>query len=162
MKLLNKANIGRRAAIAAQLQRAAGSALEKAMTAETWAKIAKLHASDASLDAGSQALILEHNPALQATKLTYSKALVETPLMKMVFAFQQSIAEDTVRNEYTFHRQIHEWLADGKPVVVDVDGFNERVYAELFLTPRSDPWLGLAPNDVYTALENNGVTGVVK
>ena len=27
----------------------------------------------------------------------------------------------------------------------DVDTLNEWVYAELFLTPSSDPWLGLAP-----------------
>ena len=39
----------------------------------------------------------------------------------------------------------------------DVDALNERVYAELFLTPRSDPWIGLVPSGVYSALENNGI-----
>jgi hypothetical protein len=43
------------------------------------------------------------------------------------------------------------------PVDVDVNELNERVYAQLFLTPSSDPWLGLIPGDVYTALDNNGV-----
>jgi hypothetical protein len=38
-----------------------------------------------------------------------------------------------------------------------VDQLNERVYAELFLTPSSDPWLGLVTPDVYTALDNGGV-----
>jgi hypothetical protein len=38
-----------------------------------------------------------------------------------------------------------------------VEELNERVYTELFLTPSSDPWLGLAPPDVYTAIENGGV-----
>jgi len=38
-----------------------------------------------------------------------------------------------------------------------VDEFNERVYAELFLTPRSDPWLGLVPAEAYTALPENGL-----
>ena len=39
----------------------------------------------------------------------------------------------------------------------DVTALNERVYAELFLTPSSDPWLGLLPPDTYTALEEDGV-----
>jgi len=35
------------------------------------------------------------------------------------------------------------------------------VYAELFLTPSSDPWLGLLPG-AYTGLENDGVVVSVK
>ncbi len=80
---------------------------------------------------------------------------VEDPLVKMVRNFQGAISLDTVRNEYTFHRQIHEWLA-GEPAPA-IDVLNERVYAQLFLTPSSDPWLGLMPADTYTALEDNGV-----
>jgi hypothetical protein len=38
-----------------------------------------------------------------------------------------------------------------------VDRLNERVYAELFLTPSSDPWLGLAPRDAYSALDGDGI-----
>ena len=33
----------------------------------------------------------------------------------------------------------------------------KKVYAELFMTPRSDPWLGLMMSDTYTAIENAGV-----
>jgi hypothetical protein len=39
---------------------------------------------------------------------------------------------------------------------MNFDSLNEWVYAELFLTPSKDPWLGLAPSDVYTALDGNG------
>ena len=39
---------------------------------------------------------------------------------------------------------------------MDFDALNEWVYAELFLTPSKDPWLGLAPSDVYTALDGDG------
>ena len=67
------------------------------------------------------------------------------------------MALDTVKNEYTLHRQIHDWFAAGE-TPDDVDALNERVYAELFLTPPSDPWLGLAPGDVYTALDGGGLT----
>ena len=45
------------------------------------------------------------------------------------------------------------------PVTLIVAAFNEKVYAELFITPKSDPWLGLLPSDVYTGLENGGVVG---
>jgi hypothetical protein len=40
----------------------------------------------------------------------------------------------------------------------DVNKFNEKVYAELFKTPKSDPWLGLLLPDTYTAIDNSGVT----
>jgi len=33
----------------------------------------------------------------------------------MVRTFERSMAEDTVRNEYTFHRTIHTWLAAAAP-----------------------------------------------
>ncbi len=63
---------------------------------------------------------------------------------------------DSVRNEYTFHRQLHQWLAaDTIAAAMDVNQLNEAVYAQLFLTPSSDPWLGLLTG--YTGLDNNGV-----
>jgi hypothetical protein len=37
------------------------------------------------------------------------------------------------------------------------DQLNAKVYAELFLTPDSDPWLGLVPRDTFTALEDDGL-----
>ena len=33
---------------------------------------------------------------------------------------------------------------------------NNRVYAELFLMPSWDPWLGLRPPNAYSALEGDG------
>jgi len=63
-----------------------------------------------------------------------------------------------VRNEYLLHRRIHEHFVDNQAQIADVGTLNEWVYANLFLTPSADPWLGLAPPDVYTALENDGRT----
>ncbi len=126
----------------------------------TWARIAALHSDQATLDESSVALMREHRPnAVVAGLLTVSKALVEDPMVRMVANFQRSIAEDTVRNEYTFRRQIHEWFALAGPGMnsIDVDSLNERVYAELFLTPSSDPWLGLMPAD-YSALRADGLS----
>ena len=57
---------------------------------------------------------------------------------------------------YVMHSKLH-----ASPITDrsrnDLDAFNEKVYAELFLTPRSDSWLGLLSPEEYTALENSGV-----
>ena len=136
--------------------------LEAATTDAVWTQIAALHADDARLDAGSKALMAVKNPsAMDAGRLAASKTRVELPMVRLVRNFERSIAEDTVRNEYTFHRQIHQWLAagataDGK-ALASVDALNDQVYAQLFLTPGSDPWLGLVPPDTYTALPDEGI-----
>jgi hypothetical protein len=137
-------------------------AVELADKEQVWNKIAALHADEANLDSVSLAVMASKNPtALQAGKLARSKAFVENPLAKMIRNFQQSVAMDSVRNEYLFHRQIHAWLAEGKlpdgKSAIDVDALNERVYADLFLTPSSDPWLGLLPADTYSALPDDGL-----
>jgi hypothetical protein len=75
----------------------------------------------------------------------------------MLENFASSAANDAVKNEYQLHRQIHEWFVAGS-APGDFDALNERVYAELFLTPSSDPWLGLAPPDAYTGLVGGGLS----
>ena len=131
--------------------------LERTTTDEVWAKIAALHSGDAVLDQGSVDLIrAKTRPAGEAMRLTKSKMRVEDPILKTIQNLQRSIAEDTVRNEYTFHAKIHEWLAMSG-AAREIDSLNRRVYAELFLTPDSDPWLGLAPSDTFTALDNGGL-----
>ena len=121
-----------------------------------WSRIAARHVEASKLDEGSKALIREKNPsAFAAGRLTASKILVENPLLRQIRNLERSISEDTVRNEYLLHPKIHAWLASGE--LGNVDELNRKVYAELFLTPDTDPWLGLAPTDTFTALENNGV-----
>jgi hypothetical protein len=95
--------------------------------------------------------------ARAAGRLAMSKAAVEMPVVNAIAALQMTIAQDTIQNEYAFHRQIHQWFAAGDPAVATFQTLNERVYAELFLTPRSDPWLGLAPAHAFSALEAGGL-----
>jgi len=121
-----------------------------------WKMVGTWHGEDAKLDRASIELMRAKSPdAMTATRIAASKAVVETPLMREVRALERSVAEDTVRNEYTLHHAIHEWLARGM-ATDNADAFNERVYAELFLSPLSDPWLGLAPQDAYSALAGAG------
>ena len=75
---------------------------------------------------------------------------------RLVRNFERYIALDTVRNEYLMHIKLHAWLT-APAFRNNLAGLNEQVYSELFLTPRSDPWLGLFSPDTYTALENGGV-----
>ncbi|MFN2516834.1 MAG: hypothetical protein ABR556_11545 [Pyrinomonadaceae bacterium] len=119
-----------------------------------WKKIAALHANDGLLDLRSQSLIRRQSANLFATP--GSSAAAEALFSRVVDNFQRSIALDTVRNEYVLHTKLHAWLI-ADPSRDDVNALNEKVYAELFLTPRSDPWLGLLSADNYTALESGGV-----
>ena len=133
------------------------NSLEALSSDPTWRAIAALHAEDARLDAGALGLIRSKQPdGVDAMRLATSKLYVETPMMRMVRGLEHSIAEDTVRNEYQLHARLHQWFADGN-APQDLAVLNKKVYAELFLTPDSDPWLGLAPADVFSALDNSGL-----
>ena len=129
--------------------------MESKVSAEIWEKVAALH--PAKLDAGSVKLIKSQNPesAEEASKRAMSKKMIEDPIFRLVRKFEQNIALDTVKNEYTIHAKIHEWFMNGE--VETFEKFNERVYAELFFTPANDPWLGLKGDD-YTGLKDAGIS----
>ena len=112
-----------------------------------WRKIAQLpfHELNATLDQRSIALIKRQNPSLTNEEIT-----------RLLRKFQELIALDTVRNEYLMHSKLYTWLMRD-PDRNDLEKLNKKVYASLFLTPNSDPWLGLYSADVYTALDNGGL-----
>lgn len=80
-------------------------------------------------------------------KLMNSKQTLTAELLDNL---RRTVAADTASNEYDLHRRIHQWFANGE--VGDLHSLNERVYAELFLTPTSDPWLGLQSDSIFTAI----------
>jgi hypothetical protein len=117
----------------------------------------RFDAEDARLDASSRDLMRRKFPdAREAGRIAVTKATVEDPLLRMIRDLERALAEDARQNETVLHRRLHEWFANGE-VDGDVERLNDRVYAELFLMPLSDPWLGLAPADVYTALPEGGL-----
>lgn len=120
--------------------------LDEATQPQTWGKIAQSHANQARLDNHSKALMLSKNSAYQATN-TFAKTVQN---------FEQAMAIDTVRNEYLLHSRLHQWFVE-EAHTRDINTLNEKVYAQLFLTPDSDPWLGLVPTDIYSAIEGDGI-----
>jgi len=124
------------------------TALEAATDISSWNRIANLHSTDARLDAGSIAFIKRQNPTLHANGPLLSQTVKN---------LEQYLALDTVRNEYMLRTKLHSWFVTGM-ASPNLENLNEQVYAQLFLTPRSDPWLGLYSPDVYTALDNEGIS----
>ena len=106
-----------------------------------------MYASDAKLDRNSIALI-------GAKRFPNGNG---ENLQRVVSNFESAIALDTVRNEYMLHSQIHQWFVEGNETINNVNALNEKVYAELFLTPNSDPWLGLMSSEGYSAIDNDGI-----
>lgn len=108
-----------------------------------WSKLAVRYGDDAKLDGKSRQLV-QRKKATQTTK----------ELDQVVQSFEGAIALDSIRNEYLLHSQLHSWLSqDAEPL----DTLNARVYQELFLTPDSDPWLGLMAPDAFSAIEQDGI-----
>jgi hypothetical protein len=113
----------------------------------TWRRIAQLYNNDAKLDKNSIALIASKR---------FQKGNAES-LQDVISNFEAAMAVDTVRNEYMLHRQIHQWFIEDEETN-HVNSLNEKVYAQLFLTPNNDPWLGLMSNEGYSAIDNDGVS----
>ncbi len=131
------------------------------MTNALWAKIGQRHRSSVRIDRNGQTMMLAKLPAEIATPEQSQQTILpgnDSPFSRMLENFESAISRDMVRNEYYFHTLIHQWLEEDRDskLADDVEALNKRVYAELFLTPDYDEWLGLVPEDTYTALEKDG------
>src|SRR4051794_23029348 len=72
---------------------------------------------------------------------------------RLVDTFETTVALDEVIDEYRTGPAILKKLIDPETRKdFDLEAFNQWIYADVFQTPLSDPWLGLAPADVYGAL----------
>ena len=127
------------------------------LTPEEWAAVA-----------ATDPFEIKAPPAILADAVTITKSVMEEDLVEKVAEAERSekkranleisTANDSVRNEFVLHRRVHERLASARNHS-DVEALNRWVYAELFLMPDNDPWLGLHTPDVFTGLENNGIVG---
>ena len=117
-----------------------------------WAKLGSTLRSTVKLDDHARAVMRAKAP------LDWTRGepvpLDDAGFVRLVDAFENHVAEDQVKNELYFHAQIRRWLVADP--AISLEGLNERVYEELFLTPATDPWLGLVPPVVYTGLQRDG------
>jgi len=111
-----------------------------------WQKVAAAKIAESRLDANAIALIKNQNPELARDPASLAKTIEQ---------FEQAVAVDTARNNFQFRPKILAYISQSKGTI-KIEDLNQRVYSELFLTPRCDPWLGLAPHFTYSALTNDG------
>lgn len=131
--------------------------LDKRTDDRAWRAIAALHTGDAKLDKASRDMVRrEHPDAWNAGRMAIGKSVAEDPTLRLIRNFERNMAVDTVRNEYLLRSRIRFMLVKDTRLVGDIAKLNDRVYAEVFLTPRNDPWLGLATEDEYSGLTNDG------
>lgn len=117
-----------------------------------WRQLAVRSLDRVRLDGVSRALIRSKQP--MAPMPSGARPIEGAELERLFLSFEMRMAEDTVKNELDLHQRVHEWLA---AEALDFEALNRRIYAELFLTPRSDPWLGMLPSGAFTGITNDGV-----
>ena len=127
--------------------------------AEPWLAIAELHSADAQLDEASRAFVTTQHPRDWTTAAP--QPLDETGIRYRINEFEKGMRLETVRNEYALHGAIHAWfqsVSGMKDKDRGFEGLNTWVYQSVFLTPKQDPWLGLAQIDVLSGLRDDGLT----
>jgi hypothetical protein len=110
----------------------------------------------ASLRDGSETILDVQSGAL--VERLYNGTLGSTPEQRqaMLARFARTIVADTALDQLKLRPQIARHIADAKGHV-DFASLNAWVYAEVFHTPKSDPWLGLLPRTDFTGLPGDGV-----
>ena len=112
---------------------------------------AQLPAPPPVLDEASRALVVRlHNGVPSELRATGQQ------LDAMIARLEQTIVADSALNQLRLRPQI------GREIVrrggrTDFDTLNAWVYAEVFRTPKEDPWLGILPRNVFTGLLGDGV-----
>jgi hypothetical protein len=112
---------------------------------DDWRKLAAVHAQDAKIDENGLAFI----------RRQVGNTVSKEQFVGLVKNLEDFAALDTTLNDYIFRTKIFSVLSENNNN--RLEQINERIYAEIFLTPRSDEWLGLYSPDVYTALDGNGI-----
>lgn len=118
---------------------------EEQIKLENWKQIAKLSGKSAKLDENS----------INFIRRQVGKNISEQEFKNMIAKLEEYVSIDTARNEFLLRPTLLVWLV--KDENAEIESFNKKVYAELFLTPRADKWLGLYSPEIYTALDGNGI-----
>jgi hypothetical protein len=107
---------------------------------------------------------IQSPPSAQAAApVALAKRLVEAPMLRSfdnsprIVSLRRTITLDTVENNYMRRTRILAFIAGpAAESSLSLAAINEWVYSQVFLTPSDDPWLGLAPPDVFSAIDCDG------
>ena len=102
------------------------------------------------LDASSRALLAKLAPVVWTEKPTAAKP---QDFVRLVDRFERDILADTAINEFDVRLQIRGMFIQQPGLTFEQ--LNDQIYAQVFHTPKADPWLGLSPAGV-TALPADG------
>lgn len=123
----------------------------------------------APLPAESPAVLLEREGERRRAGVTLSpesRALIRSKqgaghdadvIVRMIDQLEQSIAGDTALNEFVLRPRLRRWFIEGR-IPADLGQLTNMLYAELFLTPLDDPWMGMANVEFWSALDHDGLT----
>lgn len=135
------------------------SSIVSAQDRQLWGNFAGRYVEDAHLDENSRVLLASKLPNAKRPQTVEVQAISKGSLPNLealtIRKFEDVLAFDTARNEKDFHARIHAVFVTGNQG--DFASLNRSIYSEIFLTPESDPWLGLMPEGLYTALGNGGI-----
>ncbi|MCO4744785.1 MAG: hypothetical protein KC912_08350 [Proteobacteria bacterium] len=73
----------------------------------------------------------------------------------MLTQLDETIAQDTAHNEAELHARVHQRFASSP--LTDFDQLTNWLYADIFQTPETDPWLGMLEPTAYTGLDHGGL-----
>lgn len=96
--------------------------------------------------------------SLIRTQMAGAGGADDAAVSRSIAEFEQSMAADTAHNEEVIRPAILAMIEADPSLRHDLVRLNERVYAEVFRTPSSDPWLGLRAPDAFTGLWSRGGT----
>ena len=131
--------------------------LEHSTSDGRWQQIAELHWNNVIFDPNVRQLVATKFPdAQKAAPIATSKMSVENPMLRVFGNLSRTTSLDTVRNNYLLRTRILAQMNDAESQKWSLAQLNDWVYAQIFLTPNQDPWLGLAPPDVFAAIDGNG------
>lgn len=86
--------------------------------------------------------------AARAMPIAIGKAAAERPMLDVLEPVLTNLGRDDLKNRFEMRKRALIVVASQAPV----GQITEAIYERLFLTPLDDPWMGLAPTDVFTGL----------
>jgi hypothetical protein len=97
-------------------------------------------------------LLLEGVLAERAMPLAIGKSAGEAPMLRQLRPVEGYLARDDAKNRFELRARLLTLATSTAATFQDEAELTARIYAEVFLTPLDDPWMGLAPADVFTGL----------